>query len=168
MRTVRMEFVLDTSAFTPEQIQPRFLLWMAMNGWAQWLKAHAISFRNLLLEHKTGVVVLGGELEYLEPMRFFDADTLVADCGVSVLKSGGIIQAELTVWTPEHKKAVAIRASCRPVQIADMSLGATAGNLPASVLAAFQPDEISAAAPVRPVPGLVEEIQSKGKLVASG
>ena len=165
MRTSRLKLVLDTSAFTPDQLQPRFLLGVMMNGWAHWLCDHAISFRRLLLEHNTGVVVLGGELEYHEPLRFFDADSLEVDVSVRALKSGGIVQVDGTFWTHDGKKAVTMRGVCRPVQIADMALGAIPGSLPPKVLACFQPDEIEQASPARPVGPLVEDIEKTATLI---
>jgi acyl-CoA thioesterase FadM len=153
--------------FTPEQLQPRTGLWLCMNSWAAWMREHAVSFRNLIIEHGTGVVVLGGEMEYLEPFRFADADTMNVDITLRVFKGGQILQPDVTVYNKDGKVAVTARGVCRVVRIADMALGALPGGLPEAVLAKFEPDEVSQASPAKPVAPMVADIETNWTKVIS-
>ncbi len=162
-----MQYVLDTSMFTPEQLQPRTAMWLAMNGWAAWMKEYAVSFRRLIIEHGTGVVVLGGELEYHEPFRFADADTMSSESSVRLFKGGNIVQLDNTVYNKDGNKAIVTRGVCRVVRIADMAMGALPGGLPPEILGMFKPDEIEQASPPKPVGAMIAEIEKTGTLLVS-
>src|SRR5688500_19032051 len=95
-RRTRFEGILDTSFFTADGVQHRTFLAMAMNGWARWLREHLnLSFRQLVFEHPAGVVVAGGDLEYLEPFKFLHADLIEADVGVKAYRGGAFLRLAL-------------------------------------------------------------------------
>lgn len=167
-RRSRFEIVLDTSYFTPDALQHRAFLAMAMNGWARWLREHlGVSFRKIVTEHNAGAVVAGGELEYLEPFTFTDADTIECDVGVKAYRGGAFLRLELDV-TGAGKPIARVIGTMRPVLIGGgPGLEAVPGNLPAPLLERFQPDELETGSVRLQVPELVEDVEDSGRLLAS-
>src|SRR5688572_27204171 len=91
-RVTAFEMPVDTSLFTPLQLQPRAVLWMAMTGWARWLSEHwEMSFPRLLDEHGIGMVVAGFDVDYLRPFSFFDSGALIAMVRVRVREDGALL-----------------------------------------------------------------------------
>jgi acyl-CoA thioesterase FadM len=166
-RRVTFEVPVDSSLFTPLQVQPRALLALMMSGWAHWVRAHLASFPSLIRDHRVGVVVLGAHLEYVAPLHFQDADAIEMTVTLGTRRGG----AQLLI---EHEHRAAGRLFARsyvPLRTVILdeggALGATPGVLPPHLLAKFEPDEIGGDPPPRWVSGLVAQAEA-GTLLAEG
>jgi acyl-CoA thioesterase FadM len=147
-RDVTFAVPADTSMFTPFQLQPRKLLSIGMSGWARWCREHLVPFPAMVREHMTSLVVTGYEIEYLEPLGFFDADLVEFKVGVRARSRGISLHLSMDC-SARGRPAVHMTASCVPVLIQDAeSLSAMPGRLPEPLLAHFQTDEFIS----RPVP----------------
>jgi acyl-CoA thioesterase FadM len=141
-RDVTFEMPADTSMFTPLQLQPRKLLSIGMSGWARWCREHLVPFPALVREHSTSLVVTGLEIEYLDPLGFFDADLIEFRVTVRARSGGTSLQMSMDCGAGAQT-AVHMKALCVPVLIQDaQSLSAIPGRLPGPLLARFQADEM--------------------------
>lgn len=135
--SVTYEVPVDTSMCSPQQVHPWSLMTLSMNGWARWLRACLVPFRALVREHGTGVVIVGYDLEYLEPFTFFDADAFDITVTTRVRDDGGLLCFDLDYVSPKGRWARA-RVVGRIVRISDEgSLAARPGVLPAALLDRF-------------------------------
>jgi hypothetical protein len=150
-RSIRYTAPLDTSHFTGQQLQSRFLLANAMNAWARWVSEHMVSFRRLLIEHQTGVVVLGGDVAWLAPFGFFDADALEIEASLAAVGGGRLLRIS-TDFRNGDVTVARVNGTLHPVNLGEMgSLAAKPSDVPPELLARFRPDEIVATAPDRPL-----------------
>jgi acyl-CoA thioesterase FadM len=139
--------------FTPLQLQPRKLLSIGMSGWARWCREHLAPFPAMVREHMTSFVVTRLEIEYLEPLGFFDADLVEFKVGVRARSRGTSLHLSMAC-SASGRLAVHMKAVCVPVLIQDAeSLSAMPGRLPEPLLTRFQADEFIS----KPVPRKVRE-----------
>lgn len=143
-RSVTFQMPFDTSMFSPVQIQPRRLLQLSMSGWARWLSEHlSVSFPAMVCKHHASAVVAGIELEYLEPLRFLDADILQVRVGLSARREGSILDLVLD-YSASAKSIACVRLVVIPVHVEDVeSLSALPQKLPDELLARFDADEVA-------------------------
>jgi hypothetical protein len=168
-RRFAYEVPVDTSLFTPLQLQPRALLALGMTGWAHWLKEYLVSFPRLIRDHHFGVVVVGIHTTYARPYSFFDADSLRVDTGVRVLKGGSLLEVSIDYRPPGGETVAKVLVLLRPVLLGEgASMAAVAGKVPGTLLERFEADEIDAGSPPRVVPALVEDLERSGPPLASG
>lgn len=164
-RVCRYELPIDTTHFTPLQLQPRRLYTQWFNGWARWLQEHLVSFRTLIREYHRSVVIAGTRLEYLAPFGFFDADALTMELDLRVRKGGELLESRGT-FLDGSKVICRVTVVLRPVIVQDeLALAALPGNLGPAVLAKFQPDEIDATAPRRYVGEQFQRVAAEGTLL---
>jgi acyl-CoA thioesterase FadM len=150
--------------FTPLQLQPRAVFSLLMNGWARWLREHWVAFPRLIRERNLGVVVAGLDLEYLRAFSFFDSDALIARAALTVREDGGLLFFTASFAPSDGSEGVA-RASAvlRPVMIGEaLVLSASPGNLDATTLESFEPNERVAAPPGRRLRGVAEALEAGG------
>ncbi len=167
-RTVRFEVTSDTSLFTPLQAQPRALIWLMMNGWAKWARAHLVSFPTLVRDHRVGLVVVGIHLEYVEPFGFLDADAFEVEVRVAARKGGAVFDLAFE-YIGAGRTFARSHGATRTVLLGDdASMAAVPGKLPAALMARFQPDEIVEGSPTRVVPGLIKALEASGPPLAAG
>lgn len=160
-RVVVFDLPVDTSLFTPLQVQPRTFFWLGMSGWARWLKEHWISFPRLLREQGIGVVIAGLDIEYLRPFGFFDADLIVSTIALRIREDGALFFVEGQFAPPEGEVFARGSAVLRPVRIDDgFALAATPKSLGQEILGRFSGDEIAPKVPARPIPALLAEIEA--------
>jgi acyl-CoA thioesterase FadM len=139
--------------FTPLQLQPRKLLSIGMSGWARWCREHLVPFPAMVREHLTSLVVTGLEIEFQEPLRFFDADLVEFKVGVRARSRGTSLHLSMAC-SAGGRSAAHMKAICVPVLIQDgESLSAMPGRLPEPLLTRFQADEFIS----KPVPRKVRE-----------
>jgi hypothetical protein len=142
-RSVTFQMPFDTSMFTPVQLQPRGLLSLAMSGWARWIHEHLVPFPTLVAEHHTSTVVAGIQLEYLEPLRFLDADLLQATAAVSAHRAGSTLDLVLD-YSARARPIARVRLVLVPVHVEDVeSLAAVPQRLSAELLGRFDADELA-------------------------
>jgi hypothetical protein len=141
-RDVTFDMPVDTSMFTPLGLQPRKLLSIGMSGWARWTREYLVPFPALVREHMTSLVVTGLEIEYPEPLGFFDADLLHANVTVQARNRGISLHMSMDC-AAGTRVAARMKAACVPVLIQDaQSLSAIPGRLPGPLLARFRADEM--------------------------
>src|SRR3954470_15855950 len=166
-RTTTFDVVCDTGHFTPLQLQPRFLLSLAFNGLARWLREHLVSFPRLIAEHRCSVVILGAGINYQAPCHFFDGDALTARATLKVMRQASRAQLEVALAGQQGLVATARILLC-PVRIDDPdSLAATPAPFPPEVLAAFRPDEIDPASPERPLGAMLDQVTRAGEALVT-
>ena len=143
-RSVRFEVPVDTSLFTPLQLQPRAVFGLGMSGWARWLREHWVAFPRLIRDQGLGVVIAGMELEYFEPFGFVDADALETNVAVTVRADGALVFLVARFVSPCTGAEVArVSGVLRPVRIGEgLTLAAHPANLRADIVANFGEDEV--------------------------
>jgi len=159
------ELPLDTSLFSATQLLPRALLSLSMRGWAGWVREHLVSFSSMVRDYKTSVVVLGANLDFVEPFRFIDAEQMSVAFRVSARKGGAFVAAE-SEFTAGERVVARVQFLMKPVLMSDTeSFSAVPGNLPDSLLSKFQSDEVSDSIPERLVAKHQAATESAGRLV---
>lgn len=135
----RFEVVCDTSLFTALQLQTRFFGQVGISGWARWLREHAVPFRQLISEHRLGVVVMAVSIEHLHPLNFFDADILEVVSVADVIRSG-MVRLTSDIYA-EKKLCAHSWCALRPVLIdgKDGSLAASPTRIQGNLLDFFLP-----------------------------
>ncbi len=167
-RISTFETATDTSQFTAMQLQPKTLLSLTWNGYARWLREHLISFPNLIKDHGFGTAVLGISIDYLEPLSFFDSDTLSVTVSLKVRREASRIQVSTDFFGAGKHAAQASLLLC-PLEIGDPeTLAAAPTRVPESLLVRFSADEIDPTSPERQVPNMVREINYSGILLTEG
>src|SRR6266568_4919671 len=145
--------------FTPLGLQPRKLLSIGMSAWARWSREYLVPFPALVREHLTSLVVTGLEIEFPEPLGFFDADLIEAKVAVQARRRGISLHMSMDC-TAGTRLAARMKAVCVPVLIQDaQSLSAVPGRLPGPLLQRFRADEIISQRPPRRVQ---EELRALG------
>jgi hypothetical protein len=86
-RSTTFEIACSSGMFTHLQMKPRVVLSLCFTGWSAWLREHAVSHAALIREHATGFVPIGFDIEYLQPVTFFDCESVV-------------VTTEVTTWNP--------------------------------------------------------------------
>jgi hypothetical protein len=168
MREVVFEVLTDTSMFNPVQLQPRFMMSIAFNGWSRWIRQYLVPFPVLVREHRFGVVVVGVHLEYPEPLGFLETDSGEVRVRMRARLGGALLETEFSAMAA-GKQVVRGVAVLLPVKIDDIqSLSASPARLSDDLLARLQGDEVDKSAPRRPVRRLLREIEGGGRSLAEG
>ncbi|MFF2412028.1 acyl-CoA thioesterase [Streptomyces sp. NPDC058092] len=162
------EVVLDAGMFTPIQLQPTAVGRLGFQSGTRWVRDHVCSHRRLVSEHRVGFVLWSWQLEYEKPLRFDDADaiTVAVEARVRGPRSS---QLEFeTTFSSSAGMAVRTRATSVPLQLSgDAALSGTPAVLPASLVSAFQDDEVERTASRSPVPALRAAFERDGERLAS-
>lgn len=166
-RKVSFEITTDTSHFTPLQMQPRMLLATSFNAMSQWLRAYLVSFPKLIRDHHFSVVILAAEIDYPEPLSFWDYDVLHVEATFQVRRHGSRAQLDVS-YRSERGIAAQVGILLCPVRIDDpVSLAADPCVFGGDLLPRFQADEVIASSPNRPLPQLLKEIADAGSPLAT-
>jgi len=166
VREIKFEVLADPSMFTPVQLQPRSLMSVGFNAWSRWAKEYFVPFPTMVRDYRFGMVVVGGHLEYAEPLGCLEADAGAVRARVRARLGGAFVQVEFSA-TAAGKRAARGTALLVPVKIDEMhSLSATPARLSNELLAFLESDEVDAEPPQRPVPGLINQIEADGRKVA--
>jgi hypothetical protein len=165
-RTIRLDLAVDTSFFTALQLQPRVLLAQSWNALACWYRTHLVPFRELIREHGLGTVILSIGMRYVEPLQFFDSDTLTVEAGLTLRRQATRLQLDTSFSAAGRTGAVVTIVLC-PVAIQEQrSLSAAPAPLAPGLVRLFQDDEVDDSAPSRVMPRLLESLRSRGEQVA--
>lgn len=165
-RAIEWEHTVDTSTFSAVQLQPGVVASLTWNALARWMRTYAVDFPRLIGQKMTGMVVMGFQLEYRDPVTFFECEAFRVRAAFRIMRRGERGQMDLRFFTPSQELAVA-RLLVRPVAILDpVSLGAEPAPLSESLLACFEPDEIESASPQRMVPSRLATVETMGTLLA--
>jgi hypothetical protein len=161
-RWCAFEVPVDSGFFTPLGLQPAAVCRLAFDAAGRWLGRHAIGHRQLVAEHRTGLVLWSVELAAGDPVGFFDTGCL----GVLVTGrvGGGGTQLECDVEVRSHAgRPTRLRACSVPLRLdGDPALSGAPARLGPEVLAAFLPDEIEARPHRSPLPGMRAAIAADG------
>lgn len=164
-RHVAFEVPTDSGQFTWLQLQPKSLLGLSWNGYARWLREYLVSFPKLIRDEGYGAVILDVDIQYIEPLTFFEADTLEVDVALRARKRGKRLELTTNFSGGGRQAAIVTIVLC-PVEIKDQeTLTAAPASLSSDLLARFQSDEVDDDGPKRQVPELVERIESEGKFL---
>lgn len=158
------DVVLDTSLFTPLQLQTTAVGRLAFQAGTRWLRDHLCSHRVLLTEHRVGLVLWNLQLDYERPLRFHDADELALDVTARV-RGPLASQLDMTM-TLTGPAGVAVRAQATsvPLQLGgDAALSGAPRGLPPTLVAAFQDDEVERSVHLSPVRTLRSELERDGQ-----
>jgi hypothetical protein len=167
LRKISFEVTTDTSHFSPLQLQPRMLLSTSFNAMSQWLRAHLVSFPKLIHDHRFSVVILAAEIEFAEPLTFWDTDALKVEATFQVRRERSRAQLDVT-YRSERGPAAKVGILLCPVKIDDpVSLAAEPCEFEGELLARFQPEEVIPSSPDRPLPRLLESITAGAKPLAT-
>ncbi len=135
------EVVVDTGMCSAQQVHPWWMMSIAMNAWARWLRDHLVPFRELVAKHATGVVIVGNDLEYLAPFTFFDADVFEVTVTARVREDGGLLWFDVDYVGPAGRWAQ-LQTVGRIVRMSGGgSLAARPGVLPDPLLERFGPED---------------------------
>lgn len=164
-RHIVFEVPTDTSQFTWLQLQPKSLLSLCWNGYARWLREYLVSLPKLIRNDGYGTVILDVDIEYIDALTFFDADTLEIDVALRARRRG--TRLELTCnFRGGGKQAATVAILLCPVKIKDQeTLTAAPEPLSSDILGRFQSDEVDEDAPIRQVPELVKRIEAEGRIL---
>jgi acyl-CoA thioesterase FadM len=164
-RLENFEVPYDSGQFTWLQLQPKSILSLCWSGYARWLRANLVSFPRLIREEGYGAVILDIDIRYLEPLTFFDGDTLEVSIGLKARRRGSRLQLDANFHGDGRHAATATIILC-PVRIEDQeTLTASPAPLSSRLMALFEQDEIDDSSPKRQIPDLVEAIEREGELL---
>ncbi|WNF25377.1 acyl-CoA thioesterase [Streptomyces sp. C11-1] len=166
-RSSAYETVLDAGLFTPDQLQPTAVGRLAFQAGTRWMRDHVCSHRMLVSEHRVGFVLWSYQLEYVQPLRFLDADEALVEVTARV-RGPRASQLEVTM-TLEGPAGVAVRTRAASVPLGlsgDAALSGSPVPLPAALVAAFRDDEIERAPHRSRVPALRAGFERDGQRLA--
>jgi hypothetical protein len=158
---------LDSSFFTPLQLQPIAVGRIGFNGAARWLKENVCSHRRLIWEHQIGLVLWSWELDYRAPLNFDGADEAHVDVTGRVCGRGSQFECEMTLSGPAGA-LVEMRAVSVPLELSgDAALSGRPRSLPEEILTRFRDDEIDPVPRRSGVPRTQADIRREGTALAS-
>lgn len=153
----------DTSLFTPHQLQPVMAGRIANTAVARWLCEHLVSYRRLLAEYRTGLVVWSVHLRYERPLRFEDADELRVEVEGRVRYGGRQVEWVICIGARiPQAPAVAVRVCLVTVPVrldGDAALSARPALLGPELLRRFPGDEPVGTPYLSPVPALRRDLE---------
>jgi hypothetical protein len=158
---------IDTCQFSPTQLQPATALRFGMMGLAGTIQKQLVDWHLLKTEYRTTVVIAGIALEYLKPFQFFSAAELEVDSGLVARRGGKFLELECRMRTAAEGDFARLAMLTRPVRLSGSeALDATPMDLGEPLLRRFQTDERDDRSIVRPLPARVEDLTTRGSLVA--
>ena len=162
MREIRFEVLVDSSMFTPLQLQTRSMISVAFNAWSRWTTQHFVPFTQLIKHYRYGVVVVGAHFEFIEPFGFLDAESMEVRARARARLGGALMQIELS-QTSAGRKATRGTAILMPVKIDELeSFSATPSRLPPELLSLLEGDEVDLDPPQRSIKSLLHRIEERG------
>ena len=104
----------------------------------------------------------------MEPLSFFDTDTLSVTVSLKVRREASRLQVNAGFFGAGRHAAQASLLLC-PLEIGDQeTLAASPARVPENLLAGFETDEIDPSSPERRVPKLAQKIKDLGKPLTEG
>ena len=157
----------DTSLFTPLHLQPAAVCRLAFSAAGRWLQRHAVSHRQLVSQHRTGLVLWSVRLTYGDPITFFDADELEIGVTGRVRGRGAQFECDVAVG-PAAGARTRLRACLIPLRLGDddEALLGTPCALSPAVMERFQTEEVEDRPHTSPVPRLRAEIAGRARPLA--
>lgn len=167
-RRTSFQIALDTSLFTPVQLQPTALGRIGFNAGTRWLGEHVCSHRALIAEHRVGLVAWSWQLRYPDRFGFLDADDARVDVEARLRGRGAQLEWNVSLSSPDAV-AAEMRMTMVPLELSDdPSLSGAPRRLPDALAGSFEPEEVERAPSRTPVPGMLAELESEGRELASG
>ena len=146
-RTVAFETPTDPTLFGPDQLRPRAMLALSMRGFATWLAEHLVPYSRLVYDLSAGAVFTAARLDYLNGLRFADADWLITTTRVQVSESAKYLSLDVDleargVTVGRRRPVGHFHADLRLVTILEGDgLTAVPGTLPARLFDRFPASE---------------------------
>ena len=166
-RSTIFEIPVDTSHFTPIQLQTKTLLSLSWTGLTNWLKTHAFSAVRLIKNHQCGFVVMRCQATYVNHLSFFDAEALRSETTLKVRRKGTRLEVDVHHFGNDIHMATVQFLLC-PVRIVEKTtMAAVPDRLGDAFMAKLQADEIDDSSPAREFPALCDEIKQNGRLLAT-
>jgi hypothetical protein len=167
-RLAKFQITVDTSFFTPLQLQPRTALSLTWNSFARWLHEHLVSFPELIGKEHVGAVIMSIGVRYFDDVRFFDCPVIDVSASVVALGGGSRLQLVTALHSGARRISEVTLLLC-PVRVEEpLSLAARPAPLPRHLLDRLSPDEQVDAKPERRVPRLLERIRGNGRSLGVG
>lgn len=167
-RRLRYRIPLDSSLFTPLQLQPTAVGRIGFNAGTRWLAENLCSHRTLIAKHRVGLVAWAWRLLYRERLGFLDADEMGVEVEARLRGRGTQLEWEVRLSGPSGV-AAELRTTMVPLELAgDPSLSGRPSRLPRAISDTFEPEEVERAPQRTPVPRVVAEIERDGRRLASG
>jgi len=164
-RSVSFEVVLDATNFSSLQIHQRWLMTTAINACVRWLRDYYISHEQLMKQFRAGFVLYGLHLDYLEPLRHGQAQSLQVTCTARVRQDGSYLENH-TDFTTGDRKVAHVQNVWASLWLEDNEqLAAVAATMPAELLSRFRPEELDPT-PYRSPVGPLAEAAASGRLLA--
>jgi acyl-CoA thioesterase FadM len=160
-----MDVALDPSHFTPLQLQPRGLVYLGFNAGVRWMRDCTMSHRRVVKQLHVGFVLYGVHLEYLDPLRYGETDTLTVTSVGHVRHEGAQLE-NLVDYTSEGRTVAHLQTISVPLWLedSDESAGVPATMSP-ELLSLYRPDEFDPTPYRCPVVPLAEEAAASGRLL---
>ncbi|WP_194837602.1 hypothetical protein [Nocardia sp. XZ_19_369] len=142
-RQVEFDVALTTTQFSPFQLRPRILLELMSEGFARSMVTHIVPFRELLIEHRTAVVVQLASIDYRAPdLRFDEAEWLTTRASLRTSPTGDRLCMNIHFHAGSREVAQGALI-LRVVRLADAdSFAARPGVLPEEVRARFTDEDV--------------------------
>ncbi|HUP33143.1 MAG TPA: hypothetical protein VM184_08945, partial [Gaiellaceae bacterium] len=161
------DVTLDTSDFTPFQLQTRFVLRGGMKGWAGWAGDYLAPFNELIAKHGFGLVVLGVDVDWNEPFRFFDSPALQVRTAIRIRRDRRLLEGECR-FDVDGRTVVRSLYTMLPIRVADSSLAAEPAEASDWLFERFEEDEIFDEPRLKRIEGGLDSVVQSGECVASG
>jgi hypothetical protein len=156
----------DTSFFTPLHLQPAAVCRLAFSAAGRWLQHNVVSHRQLVDQHRTGLVFWSVQLVYGDRISFFDADELEIAVTGRVRNRGSQFECEVAIG-PQEGERTRLNACLVPLRLDDGAalLGAPCSLAP-DLLERFPAEDVEDRPHLSPVPRLRAEITREARPLA--
>src|SRR5262245_21432317 len=166
-RTHVREVVLDTSHFTPIQLNTRFVMQCCMNGWAGWARDHLTPFHKLIRDEGFGLAVVDFHVSWSRRFGFFDTDTVEVRTSIGIRSDAQLLRGEVQIHG-RGREVVRSVVLMRPLRLTDATLAAQPGAAMESIVERFQPEEVVETPPRDRVDTIAADLSASGEVVAQG
>ena len=141
-RLFRAEAGLETGMFSIHQMHPEAALRLALSVTLAGLGKHGRSLQTMIAEHRTGLVMVNAEVDYLEELTFFAQSSVTAEANVSLREDGNLLMFHVRV-PARDTPAVEVKMGIRPIQLTGSpALDALPAPVSPALRALFDRDEI--------------------------
>ena len=169
-RLHQSEIGLDTGMFSVHQMHPEVALRLGISVGLGGLGRQGRGLQSMITSHGTALVVVSTEVDYLRPLTFFSATSIVTDSHISLRDDGKLLTFHVR-HSVGGEDAIAVRFATRPVAVSGgPALDAVPGPVDSQVRALFAPDEIvpKRAAPTRYLKAQVQRWVMDAEQVGEG
>lgn len=159
---------LDSTHFTPLQLQPRAVLAMSLTGWSGWMQHNLVSLREAIVSYQTGIVVRAVNITYPLPLRFEDADEIEI-VTTTTLREDGAVMFGSTDLRAAERLAAQVRFVCRCLTVdPGEALTAMPGTLSPALLDRLSSEDLTPRTALPALRGRAARIARSHPAIATG